>query len=104
MHRREWVTKIKQGEEEDKKREREWMKGESEGDLKKIKEGVESDGGWIGVWGCSVVRKVGECGGDDTDWLWSGSDLGWPVSGREVAGKHKALQICHMPPGSLENH
>lgn len=36
------------------------MKGESEGDLKKQgkqggEEGVESDGGRIGVWGCNAL-------------------------------------------------
>ena len=31
-------------------------------------------------------------------------DLGWPVSGREVADKHEDLPICHLPPGSLKNH
>lgn len=33
---------------------------------------------------------MGECGGDDTDWLWSGGDLGWPASGREVAAEREA--------------
>lgn len=38
---------------------------------------------------------MGKCGSDDTDLLWSGADLGWPVSGRKVADK--AFQICHVP-------
>lgn len=45
-----------------------------------------------------IVRKVGKCGSDDTDLLWSGADLGWPVSGRKVADK--AFQICRVPSSS----
>lgn len=54
------------------------------------------EGVGMGMGGITCCQESGRTWCDDTDSLWSGADLRWPQSGREV--------VSDLPPGLLKKH